>query len=73
MAEPIEIQTEEITLGQFIKLANIVESGGMVKLFLQDFNVYVNGEQDQRRGRKLYLNDEVEIEDVGTFIVTKED
>ncbi|NIK12777.1 S4 domain-containing protein YaaA [Alkalibacillus almallahensis] len=73
MAEPIEIQTEEITLGQFIKLANIVESGGMVKLFLQDFNVYVNGEQDQRRGRKLYLNDEVEIEDVGTFIVARED
>ncbi|WP_411954361.1 S4 domain-containing protein YaaA [Alkalibacillus sp. S2W] len=73
MAEPIEIQTEEITLGQFIKLANIVESGGMVKMFLQDFNVYVNGEQDQRRGRKLYLNDEVEIEDVGTFIVAQED
>ncbi|MET3683822.1 S4 domain protein YaaA [Alkalibacillus flavidus] len=73
MAEPIAIETDEITLGQFIKLANIVESGGMVKLFLQDFAVYVNGEQDQRRGRKLRVNDEVEIEDVGTFVVTKEE
>ncbi|WP_027964587.1 S4 domain-containing protein YaaA [Halalkalibacillus halophilus] len=72
MAEPIEIKTDQITLGQFIKLANVVESGGMVKLFLQDYTVYVNGEQDQRRGRKLYINDQVEIEEVGIFIVTKE-
>ncbi|MDQ0351546.1 S4 domain protein YaaA [Alkalibacillus filiformis] len=72
MAEPIEIKTDEITLGQFIKLANIVESGGMVKMFLQDYNVYVNDEQDQRRGRKLKIDDRVEIEDVGTFIVAKE-
>ncbi|MDV2581612.1 S4 domain-containing protein YaaA [Alkalibacillus haloalkaliphilus] len=72
MAEPIEIKTDEITLGQFIKLANIVESGGMVKMFLQDYNVYVNGEQDQRRGRKLKIDDRVEVEEVGTFIVAKE-
>ncbi|GEN44672.1 S4 domain-containing protein YaaA [Alkalibacillus haloalkaliphilus] len=72
MAEPIEIKTDEITLGQFIKLANIVESGGMVKMFLQDYNIYVNGEQDQRRGRKLKIDDRVEVEEVGTFIVAKE-
>ncbi|GAA0467666.1 RNA-binding S4 domain-containing protein [Alkalibacillus silvisoli] len=72
MAEAIEIQTDEITLGQFLKLANIVESGGMLKLLLQDVAVYVNGEQDQRRGRKLKINDQVEVEDIGTFIVTKE-
>ncbi|WP_017185400.1 RNA-binding S4 domain-containing protein [Alkalibacillus haloalkaliphilus] len=41
-------------------------------MFLQDYNVYVNGEQDQRRGRKLKIDDHVEVEDVGTFIVAKE-
>ena len=71
MAEPIEITTEQITLGQFLKLANIVESGGMVKLFLTDFAVYINDEQDQRRGRKLKPGDLVEIQGVGSFEVTK--
>ena len=65
MAEPIEITTEQITLGQFLKLANIVESGGMVKLFLTEFAVYINDEQDQRRGRKLKPGDLVEIQGVG--------
>ncbi|WP_188207411.1 S4 domain-containing protein YaaA [Alkalibacillus aidingensis] len=73
MAEQIGIKTEHITLGQFLKLANIVESGGMVKLFLQDYAIYINGEQDQRRGRKLKINDTIEIEDIGTFEITKED
>ncbi|MBU6080066.1 MULTISPECIES: S4 domain-containing protein YaaA [Allobacillus] len=71
MAEPIEITTEQITLGQFLKLANIVESGGMVKLFLTEFAVYINDEQDQRRGRKLKPGDLVEIQGVGSFEVTK--
>ncbi len=55
MNERIEISTEYIQLGQFLKLSNVVESGGMVKVFLAEFDVYVNGEREQRRGRKLYL------------------
>ncbi|PAV28497.1 RNA-binding protein [Virgibacillus profundi] len=73
MHEQIEINTEFITLGQFIKLANILESGGMVKAFLQDEGALVNGEKDHRRGRKLYKGDVVEIEGAGSFIVTKEE
>ncbi|SDC40190.1 S4 domain protein YaaA [Pelagirhabdus alkalitolerans] len=70
--EEIEINSEYIQLGQFLKLANVVESGGMVKLFLADFPVFINGEQDQRRGRKLYPNDLVEIEEVGAFRVIQQ-
>ncbi|UJL48123.1 S4 domain-containing protein YaaA [Virgibacillus sp. NKC19-16] len=70
MHEQIEINTEFITLGQFIKLANILESGGMVKAFLQDQGVLVNGELEHRRGRKLYPNDVVKAEGLGLFIVT---
>lgn len=67
----IEIDTEFITLGQFLKLTNIFESGGMIKAFLQDFGVMVNGEQEHRRGRKLYEHDVIEVEQNGSYIVTK--
>lgn len=73
MHEEVNISTEYITLGQFIKVINILESGGMVKLFLQQEGVIVNGEQEHRRGRKLYKGDVVEVEGIGSYIVTKED
>ncbi|WP_100011705.1 S4 domain-containing protein YaaA [Lentibacillus sediminis] len=72
MHESIEIQTEYIPLGQFVKLINILESGGMVKAFLQDEGVLVNGEREHRRGRKLYPGDVVEIAEAGSYLVTKE-
>lgn len=67
--EEIQIQTSYITLGQFIKLANVFESGGMIKSYLKDHGVRVNEEQEHRRGRKLYTDDIVEIKQVGTYIV----
>ncbi|MBP1971058.1 S4 domain protein YaaA [Virgibacillus natechei] len=70
--ENIGINTEFITLGQFVKLANILESGGMVKAFLQDEGVFVNGELEHRRGRKLYPNDVVQVEGIGSYRVMKE-
>ncbi|MFQ3546310.1 S4 domain-containing protein YaaA [Halobacillus rhizosphaerae] len=71
MNERIEISTEYIPLGQFLKLANVVESGGMVKIFLAEFEVYVNGELENRRGRKLYLGDTVEVEEFGMYEVVR--
>lgn len=70
--EEITIQTEHITLGQFLKYANILESGGMIKGFLQEQGAIVNGEIEHRRGRKLYPEDTIFIEGIGTFIVKKE-
>lgn len=72
MQEKVKINTEYITLGQFIKLLNILDSGGMVKAYLQDKGVLVNGELEHRRGRKLYPNDAVEIEG-NKFTVSSED
>lgn len=72
MQKKIKINTEYITLGQFVKLLNILDSGGMVKSYLQDQGVIVNGELEHRRGRKLYNQDLVEIEG-NTYIVSKED
>lgn len=49
----IKIDSEFITLGQFLKFADIIQSGGEAKIFLSQNNVYVDGELDTRRGRKL--------------------
>lgn len=57
----IRIHTEYITLGQFLKLANIITNGGEAKIFLQSNIVYVDGIVDNRRGRKLYPNMIVEV------------
>lgn len=73
MHEPININTSYITLGQLIKVLNFLESGGMVKVFLQSEGAIVNGEREHRRGRKLYPGDIVEIEQIGSYIVSKED
>ncbi|AKG03321.1 MULTISPECIES: S4 domain-containing protein YaaA [Salimicrobium] len=72
MSEKIEITTEQIQLGQFLKLANVAESGGMVKMLLSEFEVLVNGEPESRRGRKLRIGDVVEIEEFGAYEVVSE-
>lgn len=50
----IKINTEFITLQQFLKMESIISSGGEAKYFLQEEKVYVNNELEDRRGRKLY-------------------
>lgn len=71
MGEKIKIDTEFITLGQFLKLADVIQSGGMAKWFLSEYEVYINGEQDQRRGRKLRSGDEIEIPGFGVYLVSQ--
>lgn len=70
--EKVPIRTTYISLGQFIKLLNIFESGGIIKHFLQEEGVLVNGVLEHRRGRKLYENDKVEINGEGYLIVKEE-
>lgn len=64
---PIEIHDSYITLGQFLKLANIISSGGMAKPFLQQMEVFVNDEPENRRGKKLYDKDLISITNIGEF------
>ncbi|SFP90364.1 S4 domain-containing protein YaaA [Salibacterium halotolerans] len=70
MHQTIMIDTEYITLGQLLQEAGVIDSGGMAKLFLSDFEVFVNDEPDQRRGRKLYHGDEIDIEEVGKISIS---
>lgn len=52
--EEIFIYTDFVTLGQFLKLANLIQTGGEAKEFLSNHEILVDGELDNRRGRKLY-------------------
>ena len=57
----IVINTEYITLGQFLKLADIIQSGGEAKSFLAQNKVEIDGVLDNRRGRKLRGGEIIEI------------
>ncbi len=63
---------EFIKLDQFLKLAQIVETGGQAKHLIQSGAVEVNGSVETRRGRKLYHGDTVQIDDELIQVVMEE-
>jgi len=56
----IHLVGDFIKLGQAIKAAHLVENGAEAKEVIQNGEVFVNGETDTRRGRKLVPGDIVE-------------
>lgn len=58
----IELREEFIKLGQALKAAGLVGSGVEAKIVINEGLVKVNGEVDERRGRKLFSGDKVEFE-----------
>ena len=60
--ETIRLRDEFIKLGLAIKAVGFVESGVEAKEVIQDGLVFVNGEMETRRGRKLYDGDIVEFD-----------
>ena len=52
-----------ITLGQALKAANVVGTGGEAKILIQTGEVRVNGNVETRRGLKLREGDVIEVED----------
>ena len=57
----ISIYSEYITLGQFLKLADIIQTGGEAKNFLAEHEIVIDGEIDNRRGRKLRGGEIIEV------------
>ena len=55
----MEIREDSIRLGQLLKLAGIVGSGGEAKALLEAGAVSVNGEREDRRGRQIRRGDVV--------------
>ncbi len=55
----IKLREDYIKLGQALKAAGLVSSGIEAKIVITEGEVLVNGEQELRRGRKLYDGDTV--------------
>lgn len=60
--DDVSIGGDGIRLGQFLKFAGVLDSGGDVKEAIIDGLVTVNGEVDRRRGRQLQIGDVVGFE-----------
>ena len=58
----IQLKTPYITLGQLLKITDWISSGGEAKTAVKTLKISVNGEREDRRGRKLYPGDTVNIE-----------
>ena len=63
------LKDDFIKLGQLLKAANLVENGADAKFEIQDGKVFVNGEVEYQRGKKIYKDDVVKYK--GKEIVVK--
>ena len=55
---------EFITLQALLKELGIIHSGGAIKSFLIEHQVYFNGELESRRGKKIRIGDTIDIPDL---------
>jgi len=58
----IKIDTEFIKLDQFLKFTGLVNTGGEAKNIIMEGRVMVNGEVERARGKKLRVDDIVELD-----------
>lgn len=58
----IAISGETIRLGQLLKLAGAIDSGGEARALLAAGSVLVNGRTETRRGRQLHPGDVVRFD-----------
>lgn len=58
----VTIDSDMIRLGQFLKLADLIDTGGEAKILIASGDVTVNGEVDTRRGRQLHPGDVVVVQ-----------
>ena len=64
----VPIRDETIRLGQFLKLAGLIESGADAKAVIADGLVIVNDEIERRRGRQLRSGDTVSFDGRGARV-----
>ena len=55
------MRDDGIRLGQFLKLADLADTGADAKALLEGGRVLVNGEPEERRGRQLAKGDVVQV------------
>ena len=70
--QKIAINTDDIQLDQFLKIAGAVMTGGEVKMLIADGLIKKNGVVETARRRKLVPGDVVEVDGAGSYEVTHE-
>lgn len=65
----IRIKDEFIKLGQALKLAGVVEDGVEAKYAINDGLVLVNGEVENRRGRKIHPGDTISYDGKDIYVI----
>lgn len=65
----VAIRDQSIRLGQFLKLADLIDNGAEAKPLLMRGLVHVNGEMETRRGRQLSKGDVVTLGDRSVRVV----
>lgn len=73
MKKTLVLETDFMTLGQVLKEVNVISSGGQAKWYLAENSVFVDGELENRRGRKIYAGMMIEIPEEGTFFMVKKE
>ena len=69
MTKIVLIEDDFITLGRFLKHVDIISTGGQAKWYLQEYVVFVDGEPENRRGKKLFPGTQIEVPGEGFFII----
>lgn len=67
----IKINTKSIKLGQFLKFSGVISTGGEVKYFLENNDVFVNKKPVNSRGKQLFDKDIIEINNQQFIIVSQ--
>lgn len=69
--EKINIDSEFITLTQFLKISNIVSSGGEAKYFILENQIFLNNELENRRKKKIFPGDIISINNIQYEIINE--
>ena len=70
--ETVSIHTEYIQLDQLLKYANVLSTGGQVKVLLEEEKITLNGVLVTEKRKKIYPNDVVIVGDEVSITVVKE-
>lgn len=70
--EKVMIHTDYIQLDQLLKFQGIISTGGQIKPLVEDNKVFLNGNICKEKRKKILPCDVVDIDGIGSFLVTKE-
>lgn len=69
----IELDQQPIELCKLLKIANLVAGGGEAKVVISEGYVFLNGEVEYQKRKKIYHNDIIEFNGETLQIIINED